>query len=135
MLWHPGIPALDPPARSRSRHRGNLLMNSNRILRTLACALALLISLGLGTARAADEGMVAGTVVDALGGHVSGAAVKLVRDGKTIAETSSDARGEFAFKGLAEGRYQLDVASAGFATRITDPVDRKSTRLNSSHSS
>ena len=97
-------------------------MNSNRILRTLACALALLISLGLGTARAADEGMVAGTVVDALGGHVSGAAVKLVRDGKTIAETSSDAHGEFTFKGLGEGRYQLDVASAGFATRITDPV-------------
>ncbi len=97
-------------------------MNSNRILRTLACALALLISLGLGTARAADEGTVNGTVVDALGGRVSGAAVKLMRDGKAIAETSSDARGEFAFKGLGEGRYQLDVASAGFAARLTDAV-------------
>jgi vitamin B12 transporter len=97
-------------------------MTSNRILRTLACALALLTSLGLGTAAAADEGALAGTIVDALGGHVASATVKLVRDGKTIAETSSDARGEFTFKALSEGRYQLEVASPGFATRVTDAV-------------
>ena len=97
-------------------------MNSNRIVRTLACALALLISLGLGTAAAADEGIVAGAIVDALGGHVSGAVVRLVREGKTVAETSSDARGEFTFTGVGEGRYQVEAASAGFATRTTGPV-------------
>ena len=98
------------------------MKTSNRFLRALACALALLISPGLGTARAADDGAVSGTVVDALGGHVAGANVKLVRDGKAMAETASDARGEFTFKGLGEGRYQLEVAATGFATRTTDPM-------------
>lgn len=97
-------------------------MNVQTTRRRIVCALAVFASLGLGTARAANEGAVAGTVIDALSGRVVGAAVTLLREGQPVAETLSDAHGEFMFKGLGEGRYQLEVAAMGFATRVTDPV-------------
>jgi vitamin B12 transporter len=90
--------------------------------RRIVCAWAVLASLGLGAARAADDGAMSGTIVDALGGRVAGAAVKALRDGQTVADTASDAQGAFALKGLGEGRYQLEVSASGFATRVTDAV-------------
>jgi vitamin B12 transporter len=70
----------------------------------------------------AQNGSVSGTVVDPLGGVVSGASVRLLRDGEQVAQTSSDARGEFAFQSLAEARYQVEASAAGFEARRTDPA-------------
>jgi vitamin B12 transporter len=63
---------------------------------------------------------ISGSIVDPLGATVPQAAVALLRDGQKIAETSSNARGEFTFDGVAEGRYQIDVRAAGFQPRTTE---------------
>lgn len=97
-------------------------MTSQRSLRRLAGALAVFVSLAAGAARAADQGTITGAVVDALGGRVAGASIKLLKDGQSVATVSSDAQGAFTFAGVAEGRYQLEVAAAGFDTRVTAPM-------------
>lgn len=70
----------------------------------------------------AQNGSFRGTVVDAQGGVVSGAGVRLLRDGEPAGQTSTDARGAFAFQSLPEGRYQVEVTAAGFEVRRTDPT-------------
>lgn len=70
----------------------------------------------------AQTGSVRGTVVDPQGAVVSGANVRLLRDGEQVAQAPTDARGDFAFPSLAEGRYQVEVTAAGFETRLTDPI-------------
>ncbi|HMB79401.1 MAG TPA: carboxypeptidase-like regulatory domain-containing protein, partial [Vicinamibacterales bacterium] len=96
-------------------------MRSKNALCRLVGMLTLLASIGLGTAHAADEGTITGAVVDALGGRVAGASIKLLRDGQSVATTSSDVQGAFVFKSVGEGRYQLEVTSAGFDVRVTEP--------------
>jgi vitamin B12 transporter len=89
---------------------------------TIGCALALCAALAPGTVFAADQGSIEGAVVDALGARVAGASVKLLRDGEPAGETASDARGAFQFTGLAQGRYQVEAAAAGFATRAAEAI-------------
>ena len=60
--------------------------------------------------------------MDPLGARVGGAAVKLLAGEQVIKEDVSDAQGNFALEGIAEGRYRIQVSAAGFRTRITDPV-------------
>ena len=97
-------------------------MRSKIALCRLVGMLTLLLSIGLGTARAAADGTITGAVVDALGGRVAGASIKLLRDGQSVATTSSDAQGAFVFTSVGEGRYQLEVSSAGFDVRVTEPM-------------
>ena len=76
----------------------------------------------LSTPVSAQSGSVRGTVVDSQGGVVSGAGVKLFRDAAETAQTTTDARGDFAFESVPEGRYQVEVTAAGFDIRRTDPT-------------
>jgi vitamin B12 transporter len=78
--------------------------------------------MGLQGARAAEEAVIAGTVVDQLGGRVSAATVRLVRDGLRIAETSTGADGEFTFRVTSAGRYQVEITAAGFETSLGDAI-------------
>src|SRR6185503_1612232 len=55
---------------------------------------------------AASRTTVSGSVVDPLGAAVAQAAVALVGDGGTAAETTSSNRGEFTFENVPEGRYR-----------------------------
>jgi Fe-S-cluster-containing dehydrogenase component len=50
---------------------------------------------------------------------VEGATVKLVKDGRVVAETTSDNYGDFKFDRLDEdsGRYTVEVAAAGWAAK------------------
>jgi vitamin B12 transporter len=80
------------------------------------------VSIGLSAAEAAEEGVITGTVVDQLGGRVSAATVRLVRDGLRIAETSTGADGEFTFRVTSSGRYQVEVTAPGFERRLGDPT-------------
>ena len=88
------------------------------ILSTLAIG-ALLFNASSASAQA---GSVRGTVVDAQGAAVSGASVKLLSEGRQAAETTTDARGEFTFQAVTEGRYQVEAAASGFETERTDPT-------------
>jgi iron complex outermembrane receptor protein/vitamin B12 transporter len=68
------------------------------------------------------DAAVHGRVLDPLGAPVPGAAVTLVREGSRAADTVADAQGRYAFHGLGEGRYQIDVRANGFAHQLGDPV-------------
>src|SRR4051812_42343542 len=74
------------------------------------------------TVGAADEAAIRGTVVDPQGSAVPDAAVALLRDGIRVADGRSDQRGAFAFDGLPDGRYQIEVSAAGFETWTADPA-------------
>ena len=101
-------------------------------------------------------GVVLGSVRDASGAVVAGAAIKLTNVGEnTSREATSNANGDYEFQSVKAGQYSLTVTQAGFrnftardfsvAARQTVRVDaalqvgdvtqtdRKSTRLNSSH--
>ena len=71
---------------------------------------------------AASRTTVSGSVVDPLGAAVAQAAVALVGDGGTAAETTSSNRGEFTFENVPEGRYRIEVRAAGFENRTTDAI-------------
>lgn len=65
--------------------------------------------------------VVSGTVLDPLGGAVVGAAVTLLRAGRSAAAATSDAKGHFEFQRVATGRYELEVRAPGFTSRTLDP--------------
>lgn len=81
--------------------------------------------LGLsGTAAGAEviaPGSISGAVLDPLGARVPGAAVSLLRDGRPVADAKCDAQGLFSLAGVEQGRYLLQVRSAGFATQTSRP--------------
>jgi iron complex outermembrane receptor protein/vitamin B12 transporter len=70
----------------------------------------------------AAEPSLRGRILDQLGAPIHAATVILVRDGQHVSEAASDARGEFSFSALTDGRYQVDVIAAGFAPRTSDAV-------------
>lgn len=82
--------------------------------------LGFVMAIGAGANVAAQErNLVAGTVVDQLGGQVARATVTLLRDGQRVGETSSNDLGAYSFDNLPEGRYRLTVRADGFAPTTT----------------
>src|SRR2546427_11971050 len=79
----------------------------------------------------ATSGGVFGTVTDPTGAVVAGAKVTItdVSKGITVTTTTNES-GNYAQTHLTVGTYKITVEATGFKTS----VDRKSTRLNSSHS-
>ncbi|HEY6332671.1 MAG TPA: carboxypeptidase regulatory-like domain-containing protein [Blastocatellia bacterium] len=68
--------------------------------------------------------VIEGTVVDPKGATLAGASVSLKGPtGETIAETTSDKDGHFAFNGLVPGRYQIEVEAEGFTQAEATAVD------------
>jgi iron complex outermembrane receptor protein/vitamin B12 transporter len=93
------------------------------VVRTLVCAWLIAMTVGARTTAAlADEGAIRGTVVDPQGAVVTSASVTLLHGGKGAGTATTDARGEFSFMGLAEGRYQLEVSAPNFEPHTTDPI-------------
>lgn len=74
---------------------------------------------GPGSPQAAAD--LRGTVVDSTGAVVAGAQVKLTRPdtGAAAQEVTSDALGQFQFKGIAPGPFQLTATAEGFAITTT----------------
>src|SRR2546423_6923779 len=100
-----------------------------RTLLRLSVSLLVLL-LFAASVRAQSRGSISGTVVDPLNGRVSGAALKLLRDGKAVTDTVSNATGEFTFDALTEGRYQIEASAPGFQRRTTDPLFVGSNRVS-----
>ncbi|MBV8601775.1 MAG: TonB-dependent receptor, partial [Candidatus Eremiobacteraeota bacterium] len=86
----------------------------------LALAVSLLLSGIPAFAQGGGTGTVTGTVVDAQGGAVSGAALALV--GPSTANTTSGPTGSFTFSNVAAGLYTLSATRAGFVTTSRDDV-------------
>jgi vitamin B12 transporter len=70
----------------------------------------------------ADNGAIAGSVVDPLGATIAGASVDLVRDGEDAGHATTDERGSFRFADVQPGRYQIRAAAPGFETRTSAQV-------------
>jgi Fe-S-cluster-containing dehydrogenase component len=72
-----------------------------------------------------QKAFVGATLAGSIGGVlecVEGARVVLSRDGRQIAETASDAYGDFRFRGLDEGSggYRIDIADERFRPKSVD---------------
>jgi len=113
-------------------------------LTQLVVALAYAV-LGLTPVAAQESAGIAGTVKDVNGGVLPGALVEVQPLGKKVV---SDALGDYSIPYVPAGEYTLTASYVGFATFSTTvkvtagqqtnadavlKVDRKSTRLNSSH--
>src|ERR1035437_10747698 len=81
-----------------------------------------------------SEGTVTVTVLDSTGSVVQGAQLEL-RDLTTndVSKGETQEKGTHTFVNLSLGKYKLTVSKSGFQTQVFTDVDRKSTRLNSSH--
>ena len=65
---------------------------------------------------------VEGIVVDPVGHPAASLSIKLVRDEKTVAETRSDAAGEFEFEHVPSGQYIFRIDRSQFAPAARDIV-------------
>lgn len=93
------------------------------MLRILTGIVVFVVLLATGAVAAPPQtGSIAGTVVDPLGASVPMATVTLLRDEQRMSETSTGGNGDFAFQGVASGRYQIQVAAPGFEPRLSEPV-------------
>src|SRR5579863_4228633 len=69
------------------------------------------------------RGVINGTVSDASGAVVAGAAVKATNTATTVAITATTTSGgEFAFQDLPLGTYKVEVTAAGFRPVAVDNV-------------
>ena len=65
-------------------------------------------------------GTISGTVVDGTGAVVAGAHIILSREDQSLnQEVGTDGEGQFSFAGVAPGRFQLTITSAGFTTQTS----------------
>src|SRR5438874_2282822 len=84
--------------------------------------LALGIGLALATPAQAQTASVSGTVVDQSGAVIPGATVVLAGPG-THTPTTSGARGEYSFRNVSPGTYQITATLVGFSPATRDNVD------------
>src|SRR5579859_2081145 len=82
-----------------------------------------------------DRGTIAGTVLDSSGGAVTDATVTATETATNSVYTATTGpTGGYRFFDLRVGVYNVSVSASGFKKVDKTGVDRKSTRLNSSHS-
>jgi vitamin B12 transporter len=91
---------------------------------SLQSFLAALLLLGLAVPAGAQPrtGSISGTITDPLGAHVGDAHVTLLKESQAAKEITSDSQGNFAFEGVAEGRYQIQASAPGLQIRTTSPL-------------
>jgi len=89
-----------------------------RGLQAVVCFLALTLGLFLGTSHAqVATGTISGQVQDAQGAVVPGANIKLTNiETANVTPAASDAGGEFTFRSVPAGRYNLLVEANGFTS-------------------
>jgi iron complex outermembrane receptor protein/vitamin B12 transporter len=94
----------------------------SRAFRRIFVFLTALLLLLASESRAQERASITGTVLDPLGATISGASITLLREDTPVAQTTSDARGEYAFASLTTSRYQVEVSAPGFQARRSDPI-------------
>lgn len=98
--------------------------------RRSCCLLICLLSLGMVRSTQAQLDIpkperlthVEGIVVDPIGHPAPNLSIKLVRDEKTVAETRSDAAGEFEFEHVPSGQYTFRIDRSHFAPAARDII-------------
>src|SRR5262245_9775727 len=81
-----------------------------------------------------DTGTIAGTITDQTNAAIPGASVSIKNIGTGIARRLvTNEAGRYEAVALPVGTYEVTASLAGFQTFVRGGIDRKSTRLNSSH--
>src|ERR1035438_2198682 len=108
---------------------------NERLLRSALLTICVLTLLPFALRAQNATGSLLGEVQDASGARIKSANVVVTDNGSGAARTATtDSRGQFRFPDLLPGTYHVAVNATGFAEASSDvTVDRKSTRLNSSH--
>src|SRR5690349_8902492 len=73
-------------------------------------------------ALAATGSSIHGTITDPLGAVVPGAQVQLLRAGKPVAATTTNAEGKYQFAPLPAGRYQVKTQAPSFTSQQSDAI-------------
>jgi hypothetical protein len=89
------------------------------------CAIALLVATPLFAQRPADN-QLRGRVTDETGGVLPGVTVELRSEGAAPMETVTDAAGDYAFDGVAPGKYQVAFTLINFASILRRDVKMSS---------
>src|SRR5206468_3733786 len=101
-------------------------MYTSRLRRlAMACRplfITILIISSLARRATAADASLGGKVLDQLGAPIAGAAVTLLRDGQRVGDTTSDARGEYTFAAVQDGRYLVEATAGGFEPRTSDAL-------------
>jgi len=71
---------------------------------------------------ATSNSRIYGTITDPLGAAVSGAQVQLLREGKPVTTTITNAEGKYQFSPLVAGRYQIRASAPTFAAQQSEAV-------------
>jgi hypothetical protein len=97
---------------------------SNRSICSLCLAALLMVLCGAGAAFAQyDTGTIAGTVLDAHGAVVAGAAVKITNTGTgRVYHVTTNSEGDYVVPSVPEGTYRVEATRDGFATSIVENV-------------
>jgi hypothetical protein len=115
--------------RSRSVHLGGNLwdfpnVNSTPGAWTLLTLAACVASIDKPAAAQTSYGSIVGTVIDASGATIPGAAITLTNNrtsDRRVAQSNSD--GAYEFLNLLPGQYRVDVEKAGFKHLTRDPIE------------
>lgn len=84
-------------------------------MQRLLCLGAVLLLVGPALFGQADRGVISGSVSDATGAVIPGAAVRAIRvDTNTVAQTTTGESGDFTIPSLQAGRYRVEVEAEGF---------------------
>ena len=103
----------------RTLHKIRIMVGSTSRLEAAVLVAACLIATAAPRARAQDareSGEIVGTVVDSTGGVFVAAPITLRPPRGEAIRTDTDAAGRYRFAGIAQGRYTLEISSAGFET-------------------
>jgi hypothetical protein len=98
--------------------------------RLFGLTLALLVASAPGVFAQATGGNIYGSVADATGAVLPGAAITLSAAGGGVRTTTSGPQGEFRFLSLDPGTYKLTVTLSGFATVTRDVIIATGTSAN-----
>jgi TonB family protein len=99
----------------RGRNRAPLTRRAALTVAALTCALVLPMAT-LTTHAQANHGALAGLVKDPSGARIPGAAITAKNlDGTNVESTVADAAGEYGFRSIPAGKYEIEARVRGFA--------------------
>ena len=92
-------------------------------LRRLLAVALFVLSIGISAAGQSPGGRFSGQIADPDGNVIPGATVQAVnQETSVVAQTTTDAGGEYSIPGLPAGRYQIIVEAEGFSRRSSEIV-------------
>ena len=101
------------------RKRAAAAIRAKRVLRALGLVLAFTCA-GATHGAAQQAGVVQGVARDSSNQAIAGANVRLeAADGSVVGRTSTDAKGNYSFTGIAPGRYTVAAQKSGLGTTTT----------------